>query len=254
MSATWYTWLEQKRAIKVSISVLDKLAHVLRLNSVERVQLFQLALRQPDTDSTALRETVSPVMQRVLDQMDIIAAFIVGPRWDVLAWNVAARAFFFDFEQVAADERNLVWLVFTNSALRSLMVDWPTRAQDVLARFRADYGRHAGEAHFVQLVERLNTVSPDFAEWWQRHDVRPQSEGRKRYRHPVAGQIVAEHITFSMTDDPELRVTVFSPVSESDSIAKMRKVIAAFGKGRAATTVSEGRSTSSPAVQPPAHR
>lgn len=97
MSATWYTWLEQKRAIKVSISVLDKLAHVLRLNSVERVQLFQLALRQPDTDSTALRETVSPVMQRVLDQMDIIAAFIVGPKMGRARMERGGSRFLFRF-------------------------------------------------------------------------------------------------------------------------------------------------------------
>src|ERR1700676_1392563 len=52
MSATWYTWLEQKRPIGVSAGVLDNLARVLLLNPAERVQLFQLALRQPVLDST----------------------------------------------------------------------------------------------------------------------------------------------------------------------------------------------------------
>jgi transcriptional regulator with XRE-family HTH domain len=40
MSATWYTWLEQQRPIKVSANVLDNLARVLKLNPIERVQLF----------------------------------------------------------------------------------------------------------------------------------------------------------------------------------------------------------------------
>src|ERR1700732_2791144 len=53
MSATWYTWLEQKRPIRVSPGVLDNIARVLRLNPLERIQLFQLALRQPVFDSTS---------------------------------------------------------------------------------------------------------------------------------------------------------------------------------------------------------
>ena len=35
MSATWYTWLEQKRPIRVSPAVLDNLARVLRLTPLE---------------------------------------------------------------------------------------------------------------------------------------------------------------------------------------------------------------------------
>src|ERR1700677_570878 len=51
LSATWYTWLEQKRPIGVSAGVLDSLARVLRVRPAERTQLFQLALRQPVLDS-----------------------------------------------------------------------------------------------------------------------------------------------------------------------------------------------------------
>ena len=113
----------------------------------------------------------------MLDHNATMPAFVMGRRWDVLAWNHAARAFFFDFEQVPADERNMVWLYFTNSALRSLIVDWPTRARDAVARFRADYGCHAGDSNFVELIERLNSVSPEFAQWWPRHDILPLTEG-----------------------------------------------------------------------------
>src|SRR5271155_306780 len=64
ISVTWYTWLEQKRPIRVSAGALDNLACVLQLDSTERIQLFQLALRQPVIDSTSERETVSPRIQR----------------------------------------------------------------------------------------------------------------------------------------------------------------------------------------------
>src|ERR1700733_14686210 len=126
ISATLYTWLEKKRPIKVSSGTLDNLARVLRLDSVERIQLFQLALRQPVVDIACQRETVSPLLQRMLDQT-ALPAFVLGRRLDVLAWNLSARALLLDFQRVSADERNLVWLYFTDRALRSLMVDWPTR-------------------------------------------------------------------------------------------------------------------------------
>ena len=228
MSVTWYTWLEQKRSISVSGGTLDNLARVLRLDPIERVQLFHLALRQPVVDSTSQRETVSPRFQRMLDHNAAMPAFVMGRRWDILAWNQAARAFLFDFEQVPADQRNMVWLCFTSSALRSLMVDWPTRARDVLARFRADYGRHAGDSYFVELIERLNSVSPEFAQWWPRHDILPMTEGCSQYRHPLVRRIFAERMMFSLADNPEVRVVVFLPAAEANSISKMRKVIGAF--------------------------
>jgi hypothetical protein len=55
--------------------------------------------------------------------------------------------------------------------------------------------------------------------------VLPQIEGRKQYIHPVAGLIVAEQLTFSMTDNPELRIAVFSPIDDK-SIVRMRAAIA----------------------------
>jgi hypothetical protein len=236
VSATWYTWLEQKRPIGVSSGVLDNLARVLRLDSAERMLLFQLALRQPVLDSPSKAETVSPLIRRLLDQTDPIPAFVLGRRWDVLAWNRAALAFFLDFEQVPANERNMLWLVFTNSKLRSLIVDWPTRAKDTLARFRADYGRHAGDGHFVQLVERLKSVSPEFAQWWPRHDILPMTEGRNAYDHPQVGRMIVENTMFSLVDNPELRLVVFPAAAASNSIAKMIKIVAAFRKGASSTS------------------
>jgi transcriptional regulator with XRE-family HTH domain len=238
VSATWYTWLEQKRPIGVSSGVLDSLARVLRLDPAERMQLFQLALRQPVLESPSKRETVSPLIRRLLDQTDPVPAFVIGRRWDVLAWNRAALAFFFDFEQVPSNERNTLWLIFTSSTLRSLLVDWRSRGQDTVARFRADYGRHAGDAHFVQLVERLKSVSPEFAEWWPRHDILPMTEGRNAYDHPQVGRMIVEHTTFSVIDNPELRLIVFLATAASNSIAKMKKIVATFRKG--ASSISSG--------------
>jgi transcriptional regulator with XRE-family HTH domain len=228
MSATWYTWLEQKRPIQVSRRILDSLARVLKLEAAERMQLFQLALPEPAAESPAKPEAVTPLIRRMLDRFDPIPAFIMGRRWDVLAWNQAARAFFLDFEQIPANERNIIWLVFTDSTLRKLMVDWSSRARDSLARFRADYGRHAGDPHFAQLVERLKAISNEFAEWWPRYDIQPMTEGRREYNHPVVGRMTVEHTAFLADANLELRLLLLFAAGERGSIEKMQKVVATF--------------------------
>jgi hypothetical protein len=206
---------------------LDNLARVLRLDGIERVQLFQLALREPVLDAKPKVRRISPLLQQMLDQMEELPAFIISPRWDVLGWNIAAAAFF-GFPGIAPAERNMVWLFFTDSAVRSLIVDWPTRARDVLARFRVNHGRHAGDKHFVQLVERLKSVSAEFSEWWPRHDVLPQNEGLKRYNHPLVGRLQLQHVSFSVMDDPELTLTIMAPARTNDSRTKLQHIIQHF--------------------------
>jgi hypothetical protein len=92
-------------------------------------------------------------------------------------------------------------------------------------------------------VDRLNAVSPEFALWWPRHDVLPLSEGCAQYNHPLVGRMILEHMTFSVVDNPELRVIAMLPATEANSIKKMRKVIAAFRGGAGARAVSSSAST-----------
>src|ERR1700753_1565012 len=47
VSVTWYTWLEQGRAITASDQVLESLARALQLNTYEQAYLFALAHEQP---------------------------------------------------------------------------------------------------------------------------------------------------------------------------------------------------------------
>src|SRR6202011_2732635 len=70
IGVTWYTGLEQGRAITVSPQVLESLARVLNLNAVERNHLFLLARQQQPADPYPFTTTVSPVLQCILDTMD----------------------------------------------------------------------------------------------------------------------------------------------------------------------------------------
>ena len=63
------------------------------------------------------------------------------------------------------------------------------------------------------------------------HDIQPMIEGRREYHHPLGGRMIVEHATFLMGDNLDLRLLVLLPAAESNSIAKMQKVIAGFRGG-----------------------
>ena len=50
--------------------------------------------------------------------------------------------------------------------------------------------------------------------------------------------MIVEHTMVSVSDNPELRLVVFLAASASNSIAKMKKIVAAFRKG--ASSISSG--------------
>lgn len=226
VSVTWFTWLEQGRDINVSVSVLESLARVLRMDEAERVRLFMLA-RQPLPVRDASEAEVTPSLRRVLDGLPTHPAYIVGRRWDVLAWNRAAGEVFGDFgaPEAGGHARNLVWLSFTSAAWRNRIVQWETHAQCVLAQFRAVYGQHTGDPLCDDLVQQLQNQSTEFADWWPRHDVRDLPGGRKEVRHPDAGLLVLEDSLFSVAGSPDLRLFLYTPLDEEDTPAKLRRLV-----------------------------
>src|SRR5919109_552367 len=115
VSVDWYTWLEQGRPITVSTQVLESLVQALHLNANEREHLFFLAHQQPPPARAMELETVSPTLQHFLDHQGFSPAFVLGRRWDVVAWNEAARVVFGDYGQMTSRERNAVWRLFTST-------------------------------------------------------------------------------------------------------------------------------------------
>src|SRR5581483_9703833 len=60
VGATWYTWLDQGRAITVSGQVLESLARVLQLNADERAYLFILARQHLPADPPPVTHNIDP--------------------------------------------------------------------------------------------------------------------------------------------------------------------------------------------------
>jgi MmyB-like transcription regulator ligand binding domain len=200
----------------------------LRMDGTERTHLFMLA-RQPLPAQPPPDEETTPVLRRVLANVGISPAYVTGRRWNVLAWNEAAEVVFGDFGAKMGRERNLLWRSFTDMEWRQRIVDWETHAQCIMAQFRVAYGQHVGDDACTQLVRDLQQISPEFARWWPRHDVRERPGGRKEFRHPTAGVLVLEDSlfqTFSSGGCTRPADIFLYPLDEADTPAKLQKLVA----------------------------
>ncbi|HEY2772138.1 MAG TPA: helix-turn-helix transcriptional regulator [Solirubrobacteraceae bacterium] len=228
VGTTWYTWLEQGRDVRASLDVLEAIARALRLTPAERGHLILLGRGEEAAPSCkAPSERVSSSLRRLIENLGTSPAFVLGRRWDYLAWNRAACALFGDFEAVPRAQRNHLWMQFMDPARREMFPDWERGIRLAVAKFRADSARHLGDPSFEELIGALRQASPEFCKAWKRHEVARSGEGRKELVHPVAGTLVFEHAVFNPQEAPEQRLILYTPLPEQDTPAKLAELIAA---------------------------
>jgi len=225
VSVEWYTRLEQGRDIRVSKRALENIARALLLDGDERMHLFHLVRQEPPTDQHAAEEEVSLSLQRFLDAQGNHPAYVIGKRWERIAWNAAACAVFEDFSLLTPRERNVVWTLFVNPARRRLHVHWEQVAQQVLAKFRISYGLYAGDPLLGELVEDLQRESEEFRLWWPRHMVQEGPSGVKLMEHPLVGRLSLEHHSFQVNEAPTQRVVVYTPFAEENTAQKLEQLL-----------------------------
>ena len=225
VGTTWYTWLEQGRDIRPSNEVLSALAKALRLDPTERRHLFILHDRPAPERRPAGAERVDEPLRRMLDSLTGQPAFVLGRRWDVLAWNAAADVVYGPYERLEGDERNTLHMLFTDPDHRRLLVDWEAVARASLAMFRADCARYAGDPDFERLIARLTRLSPEFAQWWPQREVARPLAGQKRIDHPTAGRMLFEYSSFGVGDPPDMKLIVFTPLEDEDSARKLVRLL-----------------------------
>ncbi|WP_396912808.1 helix-turn-helix transcriptional regulator, partial [Mycolicibacterium sp.] len=134
VSVTWYTWLEQGRDINPSRQVLDAVSRALRLTVAEHRYVLGLAgfapLPAPVADDVT---TVPSHVQRLLDAIGENPAYALTPEWGIAGWNAAYERLYPNVATTPATERNLLWVVFTDPAVRTLLDDWQVTSQRFLA-------------------------------------------------------------------------------------------------------------------------
>jgi transcriptional regulator with XRE-family HTH domain len=224
VGTTWYTWLEQGRDVRASLDVLEALSRALRLTPAERTHLVLLG-RGEEPPPCKSDERVSPTVRRLIENLGANPAFVMGRRWDYLAWNEAAIAIFGDLGAVPKPARNHVWMHFMDAARREMFPDWERSTRLIAAKFRADSARHIGDPEFERLIASLRKSSPEFCRAWKKHEVARSGEGRKTIVHPVVGTLVFEHAVFHPQEAPEQRLILYSPMADEDTPDKLAQLL-----------------------------
>lgn len=212
---SWYTRLEQGRNIRPSVSVLESLAAALRLTPDERRHLFFLAGESLPPCLPAEEERVDAVIQRMLDELLPNPAYILGRKWDFLAWNKAADAVFSITQPLPPHPYNLIWRHFTDPDWKTGSEDWEAVSLKIVTEFRASRARYLEDASFGILIDDLKKESPDFTRLWSRHEAPSALDGYKKLLHPDLGALEFEHITLQFPNDPDRRMMIYMPFAET---------------------------------------
>ena len=195
--------------------------HALQLDEAERDHLYRLVRaagspsRRPRANA-GQRSGSGPTIQRILDQMPM-PAYLRNGRFDVLAANDLGRALYSPlYEQADAGERpNSARFLFLDPAASDFFVDYDKVLNDCVAFLRAEAGRDPYDKELSDLIGELSTRSEDFRQRWAAHDVRYHRTGRKRFHHPIVGDLELDYEAFELPGDPGQRLNVYTAATRT---------------------------------------
>jgi transcriptional regulator with XRE-family HTH domain len=210
VGVTWYTWLEQARDIQVSAQVADAIARALMLDRNERRHLFTLA-GTADPHPFADCPGVSEPVRVVLEQLEPLPSAVFNGRYDIVAYNRTYGRLVTDLDALPAEDRNILWLAFTDPRWKEGMLDREENIRMMAAKFRASMAEHLAEPAWKALLKRLEQASPDFRELWERHEVLQPTGHVKRYLNPEVGLLAFDFTHLWLGPQSGPRLTTYTP-------------------------------------------
>jgi transcriptional regulator with XRE-family HTH domain len=223
VSHTWYTWLEQGRDIRPSRQVVDALARTLRLSAAEHEYVLRLTGHGTPL-APATPDRLPAHLQRLLDALGPSPAYAITASWTIVGWNAAYARFYPGVATSGPADRNLLWLVFTDPAVRALLGDWETDSRRFLTQFRAEAGDRLGDPELVALVARLEAASEHFRTGWASRDVDRFSSAERRFDHPEVGSLLLEHHQLTPADAPGVQLVVYTAASGSETEQRLHRL------------------------------
>ncbi|WP_347109472.1 helix-turn-helix transcriptional regulator [Paenarthrobacter sp. S56] len=226
VSVTWYTWLEQGRDISPSRQVLEAIARALHLSDTGLAYVLSLGGYATSVNPAPVAGSAPPHVQRLLDALDPNPSYALSPDWGVAGWNKAYAALYPNIAHVPAEDRNLLWLVFTDPYVRNLLPDWDVTSRRFLAEFRAETGQRLGDPDVKFQVERLKEASREFQESWDQYDILGFESRERLFQHPAVGVLHLEHHQVSPSDRPDLHIVVYTPAPDSGAEKQIDRLMA----------------------------
>lgn len=226
VSTTWYTWLEQGRDINVSASVLDNISLALKLNSDEKDYLYALAMDKASTDLTVNESGIlNSSLNKIMEELKFCPTIVTDRHSNIVGWNKPASYVFLNFDEIPSEERNLIRLLFTRKELKALAVNWEQFANGFLAIFRSYYGQYFGDEWYSNFIAEMNEQSEDFRELWQDINVNKGPDMIIEFRHSKAGKMLFNLTSLQVQGGEDLRLSVYTPVENTDTEAKLKRLI-----------------------------
>ena len=192
VSLSYYTSLEQGRAVRASPEVLQAIARALDLGQVEKDHLMNLASTLQSWRPAGAR--VSPPLQppetlvELLEAMPDVPVLAHDTHLDLVAANPMGLALYFPDSRLDAP-LNLARTFFLEPSQRELYVDWETKAQSLTAMFRFGAGQQPDDTGLSDLIGELMVKSPDFERMWSQHQVVSPGSGPVELQHPHVGRL-----------------------------------------------------------------
>jgi transcriptional regulator with XRE-family HTH domain len=221
ISVTWYTWLEQGREINPSTQVLAAIAGALRLDANGRRYAFELSgLRDPtphaDGAQPLATAPLESALQRMLDALDPCPAYLMTECLDILAWNRAETRVWRELAELPPVERNLLWQLLADPALRRLLRHWEERTRPLVRQLRMWADTHPRDRRARQLIDALRTRSDDFVRWWEQGEVDDFHGAVNVLEHPRVGQVSLDLVQLRPVERPDLRLVLHTPRAPAD--------------------------------------
>ncbi len=217
ISAEYYVRLERGDTAGVSEGVVDGIVHALRLDEVERGHLSDL-LRAASSTRVRRRPSVQRIrstVQRIMDAMVGVPAFVLNGRRDLLAANELGRALYSPIFDELTDPPNTARFTFLNPHAREFFPEWDTVANDTVAGLRTEAGRDPYDRRLTDLIGELSTRSKEFGVRWANHDVHAHITGHKRLPHPTVGDLDLPFEFLPLPGDPGQSLLTYTAESGS---------------------------------------
>ena len=223
ISTDYYTRLEQQRGPQPSLQVLTALARALRLTTDERSYLFETAGHSAPT-ALLTPTRLSPALLAVLESLEDTPAVIISRLGETLLQNRAAVALTGDASAYTGLARIGIYRWFTNPSERLYIPeeDRDARGRGLVAMLRSTYGSMGPRSAAGELVRALLGVSEEFAELWERQEVRrPGQQQHKTIIHPEVGAIGLDCQVVTV-DDESHSLLVFTAPRHTPDHEKLR--------------------------------
>jgi transcriptional regulator with XRE-family HTH domain len=221
VSTDYYAKLERGNLAGVSDSVIEAIAGALRLDEAEHAHLLDLAAAANATPharkAATPARTVRPGVQRILDGMPGLPAFVRNARLDILAINQLGAALYAPVFDDPQRPVNLARFNFLDTRARDFYPNWDDAANTSVALLRTEAGRNPYDRGLTDLVGELVTRSETFRNRWAAHNVRLHRSGTKHFRHPIVGELDLAFEAMDLSADTGLTLTVYSAEPDSPS-------------------------------------